>query len=81
MLFMNMEADIDIVDLVLILWFCSEEDRKWFMEAMQAQTIDVVKRMKEITLVMQTPEQVLKDQGVTPADIEGILHLPMRKTN
>ncbi|KAG5042537.1 hypothetical protein GLYMA_03G070400v4 [Glycine max] len=51
----------------------SEEDRKWFMEAMQAQTIDVVKRMKEITLVMQTPEQVLKDQGVTPADIEDML--------
>ncbi|TKY63344.1 Hsp70-binding protein 1 [Spatholobus suberectus] len=51
----------------------SEEDRRWFMEAMQAQTIDVVKRMKEITLVMQTPEQVLKDQGVTPADIEDML--------
>lgn len=51
------------------------------MEAMQAQTIDVVKRMKEITLVMQTPEQVLKDQGVTPADIEGIQHLSMCKTN
>ncbi|CAJ1949337.1 unnamed protein product [Sphenostylis stenocarpa] len=51
----------------------SEEDRKWFMEAMQAQTIDVVKRMKEITLVMQTPEQVLKDQGITPADIEDML--------
>ncbi|XP_020208067.1 hsp70 nucleotide exchange factor FES1 [Cajanus cajan] len=51
----------------------SEEDRRWFMEAMQAQTIDVVKRMKEITLVMQTPEEVLKDQGVTPADIEDML--------
>lgn len=51
----------------------SEEDRKWFMEAMQVQTIDVVKRMKEITLVMQTPEQVLKEQGVTPADIEDML--------
>ncbi|WVZ17907.1 hypothetical protein V8G54_010889 [Vigna mungo] len=51
----------------------SEEDRKWFMEAMQAQTIDVVKRMKEITLVMQTPEEVLKDQGVTAADIEDML--------
>ncbi|KAG5060194.1 hypothetical protein AAZX31_01G094000 [Glycine max] len=51
----------------------SEEDRRWFMEAMQSQTIDVVKRMKEITLVMQTPEQVLKDQGVTPADIEDML--------
>ncbi|KAF5729377.1 hypothetical protein HS088_TW21G01542 [Tripterygium wilfordii] len=51
----------------------SEEDRRWFMEAMQAQTVDVVKRMKEITLVMQTPEQVLESQGVTPADIEDML--------
>ncbi|XP_068318135.1 uncharacterized protein [Pyrus communis] len=51
----------------------SEEDRKWFMEAVQSQTIDVVKRMKEITLVMQTPEQVLEAQGVTPADIEDLL--------
>lgn len=55
-------------------WLCfySEEDRRWFMEAMQSQSIDVVKRMKEITLVMQTPEQVLEAQGVTPADIEGL---------
>ncbi|KAJ9694742.1 hypothetical protein PVL29_010291 [Vitis rotundifolia] len=51
----------------------SEEDRKWFMEAMQAQSVDVVKRMKEITLVMQTPEQVLEAQGVTSADIEDML--------
>ncbi|KAI3525850.1 hypothetical protein L1887_04979 [Cichorium endivia] len=51
----------------------SEEDRKWFMEAMQAQTIDVVKRMKEITLVMQTPENVLEEQGVTATDIEDML--------
>uniref|UniRef100_A0A5B7AGR0 Putative hsp70-binding protein 1-like n=1 Tax=Davidia involucrata TaxID=16924 RepID=A0A5B7AGR0_DAVIN len=50
-----------------------EEDRKWFMEAMQAQSVDVVKRMKEITLVMQTPEQVLEAQGVTSADIEDML--------
>jgi len=50
------------------------------MEAMQAQTIDVVKRMKEITLVMQTPEEVLKDQGVTAADLEGIQHLPKCKS-
>lgn len=42
------------------------------MEAMQSQTLDVVKRMKEITLVMQTPEQVLEEQGVTASDIEGI---------
>ncbi|KAF8400471.1 hypothetical protein HHK36_013769 [Tetracentron sinense] len=40
------------------------------MEAMQAQTVDVIKRMKEITLVMQTPEQVLEAQGVTSGDIE-----------
>lgn len=51
--------------------FFSEEDRKWFMEAMQAQSVDVIKRMKEITLVMQTPQQVLEAQGVTSADIEG----------
>ncbi|KAH7553717.1 hypothetical protein JRO89_XS12G0046600 [Xanthoceras sorbifolium] len=51
----------------------SEEDRRWFMEAMQAQSVDVVKRMKEITLVMQTPEQVLESQGVTPQDIEDML--------
>lgn len=43
------------------------------MEAMQSQTVDVVKRMKEITLVMQTPEQVLVDHGVTPEDIQGAL--------
>lgn len=41
------------------------------MEAMQAQSVDVVKRMKEITLVMKTPEDVLEAQGVTPADIQG----------
>ncbi len=54
-----------------IMYIVSEEDRKWFMEAMQAQSVDVIKRMKEITLVMQTPEQVLEAQGVTSADIEG----------
>ncbi|CAI9287556.1 unnamed protein product [Lactuca saligna] len=51
----------------------SEDDRKWFMEAMQAQTIDVVKRMKEITLVMQTPDNILEEQGVTSTDLEGML--------
>ncbi|XP_066385765.1 hsp70 nucleotide exchange factor fes1-like [Miscanthus floridulus] len=51
----------------------SEEDRKWFMEAMQANTIDVVKRMKEITQVMKTPEDVLQSQGVTPENIEDML--------
>lgn len=43
------------------------------MEAMQAQSVDVIKRMKEITLVMQTPEQVLEAQGVTASDIEGLI--------
>lgn len=51
--------------------FLSEEDRRWFMEAMQSQSVDVIKRMKEITQVMQTPEQVLVAQGVNPEDIEG----------
>ncbi|KAG6430661.1 hypothetical protein SASPL_108733 [Salvia splendens] len=51
----------------------SEEDRRWFMEAMQGQTIDVIKRMKDITLVMKTPEQVLESQGVTPQDVEDML--------
>ncbi|XWS55640.1 hypothetical protein CRYUN_Cryun09bG0018400 [Craigia yunnanensis] len=51
----------------------SEEDRRWFMEAMQSQSIDVIKRMKEITLVMQAPEQVLEAQGVTAANLEDML--------
>ncbi|CAL1399076.1 unnamed protein product [Linum trigynum] len=51
----------------------SEEDRRWFTEAMQSQTVDVVKRMKEITLVMQTPPEVLEAHGVTPAEIEDML--------
>ncbi|CAD5186162.1 unnamed protein product [Musa acuminata subsp. malaccensis] len=53
--------------------FALEEDRKWFMEAMQAQTVDVVKRMKEITSVMKTPEDVLEAQGVKPEDIVEML--------
>lgn len=44
------------------------------MEAMQAQTVDVIKRMKEITLVMKTPEQELEAQGITPQEIEGTPH-------
>ncbi|KAL5218702.1 hypothetical protein ABZP36_019386 [Zizania latifolia] len=47
--------------------------RKWFMEAMQANTIDVVKRMKEITQVMKTPDDVLRSHGVTPENIEDML--------
>ncbi|KAL5210410.1 hypothetical protein ABZP36_006033 [Zizania latifolia] len=44
-----------------------------FMEAMQENTIDVVKRMKEITLVMKTRDDVLQSQGVTPENIEDML--------
>lgn len=51
----------------------SEEDRRWFMEAMQTQSVDVMKRMKEITQVMQTPASVLEAQGVTADDLEGML--------
>lgn len=58
-------------DLIWCIVCDSEEDRRWFMEAMQAQSVDVIKRMKEITLVMNTPEEVLETQGITPADIEG----------
>ncbi|RZC72591.1 hypothetical protein C5167_048074 [Papaver somniferum] len=43
------------------------------MEAMQSQTVDMVKRMKQITLVMKTPENVLEEQGVTSAEIEDML--------
>lgn len=50
------------------------------MEAMQAQTVDVIKRMKEITLVMKTPEKELEAQGVSPAEIEGISPLYMSET-
>lgn len=38
---------------------------------MQSQTVDVVKRLKEITQVMQTPQQVLEAHQVTPHDIQG----------
>nr|DAD28250.1 TPA_asm: hypothetical protein HUJ06_029718 [Nelumbo nucifera] len=59
--------------LFIYFLFVSEEDRKWFMEAMQSQTIDIIKRMKEITLVMQIPEQVLESEGVAAVDIEDML--------
>ncbi|GMH23069.1 hypothetical protein Nepgr_024912 [Nepenthes gracilis] len=51
----------------------SEEERRWFMEAMEAHYVDILKRMKEITLVLKTPERVLEAQGVTLADIEDLL--------
>ncbi|KAI0509807.1 hypothetical protein KFK09_010403 [Dendrobium nobile] len=51
----------------------SDEERRWFMEAMTANSVDVIKRMKEITEVMKTPQDVLEAHGVTTADIEGML--------
>jgi hsp70-interacting protein len=40
---------------------------------MQSQTVDVVKRLKEITQVMQTPQQVLEAHQVTSQDIQDLL--------
>ncbi|KAG0487832.1 hypothetical protein HPP92_006643 [Vanilla planifolia] len=51
----------------------SDEDRRWFMEAMREHSVDVIQRMKEITEVMKTPPDVLESQGVSTADIEGML--------
>ncbi|KAK8950493.1 hypothetical protein KSP40_PGU009935 [Platanthera guangdongensis] len=48
----------------------SDEERRWFLEAMGANSVDVIKRMKEITEVMKTPEDVLDAHGVTTAHIE-----------
>ncbi len=49
----------------------SNEERRWFNEAMQSQALDVIKRMKEISLVMSMPVPVLEAQGVTVEELEG----------
>ena len=41
------------------------------MEAMQEQTVDVIRRMKEISTVMNIPLESLLSQGVTIEDLEG----------
>jgi hsp70-interacting protein len=51
----------------------SEEDKRFFAEAMQDQTVDVVKRMKEISMVMNLPPEVLEAQDITVEEIEGML--------
>ncbi|CAN8254619.1 unnamed protein product [Cochlearia groenlandica] len=51
----------------------SEEDRQWFMEAMQASTIDSISRMKQISQIMKLPQKLLDSQGVTSHDLEGML--------
>ena len=57
--------------LCLCQVICSEEDKKWFAEAMQAQTVDVIKRMKEISMVMNMPTEVLQSQGVSIEELQG----------
>lgn len=57
----------------LICVLVSEEDRQWFMEAMQGHTINSISRMKVISQIMKTPEEVLESQGVTSEDLEGSL--------
>jgi hsp70-interacting protein len=49
----------------------SDEERRWFNEAMQSQVLDVIKRMKEIAMVMSMPVPVLEAQGVTVEELEG----------
>lgn len=51
----------------------NDGDRKWFMEAMQNQTVDVIRRMKEISMVMNMPSEVLQAEGVTDEDLEAML--------
>jgi len=64
-----LSCDFGVFDCVLV----SEEDRQWFVEAMQAHTLDSISRMKVISQIMKMPEQVLEAQGVTPDDLEGSL--------
>lgn len=51
----------------------SEDERRWFSEAMGSITVDIVKRMKEISAVMGIPEDHLLQQGVTVDELEGML--------
>lgn len=53
-----------------------EEGPALLMEAKQSHTVDMIKRIKEITLVMLTHEKVLESQGVTPDDMEGKFSWP-----
>eukprot|EP00850_Spirogloea_muscicola_P012404 SM000080S22919 [mRNA] locus=s80:101257:107523:+ [translate_table: standard] len=51
----------------------SENDKEFLREALEANIVDVVKRMKEISLVMSIPEEQLQQQGITVEDQEGML--------
>ena len=62
--------------MILILTVCySEEDKRFFAEAMQEQTVDIIKRMKEITMVMNLPNEILEAQDITPEEIEGMSYV------
>lgn len=41
------------------------------MDAMQEYTVNVIKRMKEISSVMNLPGEVIEAQGITPEELEG----------
>lgn len=51
----------------------SEEERKWFAEAVMSNQLDVIQRMKQIATVMQLSEQQLEESGVTVEELEGLL--------
>ncbi len=38
---------------------------------MQDHTVDVIKRMKEISTVMNLPGEVIEAQGITAEELEG----------
>ncbi|GJN08317.1 hypothetical protein PR202_ga26223 [Eleusine coracana subsp. coracana] len=52
----------------------SEDERRWLAEAVERHMMmDVVSRMREIALLMNTPPAVLEAQGITHDDIEDLL--------
>jgi hypothetical protein len=57
---------------------CSEEDKRFFQDAVRTSTLDIVQRMREITIVMSMLEQELQQQGVTTEDLLGMTGLGPR---
>ncbi|CAI5504121.1 unnamed protein product [Closterium sp. Naga37s-1] len=51
----------------------TDEERQWFNQAMQAAVVDIVQRMKEISMVMAVTEEGLLAQGVTVDEMAGML--------
>ncbi|CAI5511251.1 unnamed protein product, partial [Closterium sp. Naga37s-1] len=51
----------------------TDEERQWFNQAMQAAVVDIVQRMKEISMVMAVTEEGLLAQGVTVEEMAGML--------